>query len=629
MIDKFSRGFINTVYDFNDFTINELLCKLAQKMDEVITQSNESFNYLDWLKGEGLSDEVIKIMLEWKEDGTLETLINELLFNGLNTKIDEINSQLNTIVQLNGEIYTLSETLNISSNLRGINGKTILTSSDRLNSDILKDNAITISSNKSYLVVENITIEGGVSNEGIYPRSRTSRIISKNTFRRGIYCDGKNSNIKNITIRNCVFKNLEDFPILLDSVENVTIENCHFYNCIDVGLIHCKNITFEENKIEKSADNGVSISRGCKKAIVNNNIIKECAYAGIWLSGWSNENSGELGLGVNEFTCLGNVITNCGHFGIQLTDAPKNGVISNNTIKNITRGTYDEPNDFRGVGIKISSYPEVKYTIAEISQMAENLFVTDNNIIECARGGIEVRGLDTGNISDNLIKNCGSEYLADGFTVIPSSSIEQNFGLRFYIKNTLVDIKNNKIIDKRTTPFCINPIIFINDSSNENTHCIIKDNMSYGCINKLTNLLRQDSNNTNILENLVYSIQNSNYNSYIATDTDGYKRMGIGKISGQIPSIIVGNATPFKILKANTVNIDDVGATYSEIGYIDGNGNIFVNGSINMKADGSWGSGKHIILGNYHLWIDTQNRLRIKNGAPNTETDGTVVGSQS
>ena len=53
MIDKFSHGFINSVYDFNDFTLNELLCKLAQKMDEVITQSNESFNYLDWLKGQG------------------------------------------------------------------------------------------------------------------------------------------------------------------------------------------------------------------------------------------------------------------------------------------------------------------------------------------------------------------------------------------------------------------------------------------------------------------------------------------------------------------------------------------------------------------------------------------------
>ena len=40
MIDKFSCNFINSVYHFNDYTLNELICKLAQKMDEVITQSN-------------------------------------------------------------------------------------------------------------------------------------------------------------------------------------------------------------------------------------------------------------------------------------------------------------------------------------------------------------------------------------------------------------------------------------------------------------------------------------------------------------------------------------------------------------------------------------------------------------
>ena len=47
MIDKFSCGFINSVYDFNDFTSNKLICKLAQKMDEAITKSNESSNYLE------------------------------------------------------------------------------------------------------------------------------------------------------------------------------------------------------------------------------------------------------------------------------------------------------------------------------------------------------------------------------------------------------------------------------------------------------------------------------------------------------------------------------------------------------------------------------------------------------
>ena len=107
MIDKLPCGFINSVYDFNDYTLNELICKLAQKMDEVITQANESFNYLDWLKGQGLSDEVINTLLAWKEDGTLNTIINENIFNKLNNTINEIGTQLNNIA-------TVEDTNNIN-----------------------------------------------------------------------------------------------------------------------------------------------------------------------------------------------------------------------------------------------------------------------------------------------------------------------------------------------------------------------------------------------------------------------------------------------------------------------------------------------------------------------------------
>ena len=100
MIDKFLHGFINSVYDLNDFTLNELICKLAQKMDEVITQSNESFNYLEWLKDQGLPDEVQNILFTWKEDGTLNNLSNKKeidnLRNEINNNITELSNSIDT-----------------------------------------------------------------------------------------------------------------------------------------------------------------------------------------------------------------------------------------------------------------------------------------------------------------------------------------------------------------------------------------------------------------------------------------------------------------------------------------------------------------------------------------------------
>lgn len=45
-------------------------------------------------------------------------------------------------------------------------------------------------------------------------------------------------------------------------------------------------------------------------------------------------------------------------------------------------------------------------------------------------------------------------------------------------------------------------------------------------------------------------------------------------------------------------------------------------------VDGTWDGGR-LQLGNYHLWVDGTGDLRIKSGAPASDTDGTVVGTQS
>ena len=77
MIDKFMHGFLNSVYDLEDYTQLEINSKLIQKMDEVIENCNNVFEYIDWLKEQGILDEVQNILLAWKEDGTLEKIINK------------------------------------------------------------------------------------------------------------------------------------------------------------------------------------------------------------------------------------------------------------------------------------------------------------------------------------------------------------------------------------------------------------------------------------------------------------------------------------------------------------------------------------------------------------------------
>ncbi len=51
-------------------------------------------------------------------------------------------------------------------------------------------------------------------------------------------------------------------------------------------------------------------------------------------------------------------------------------------------------------------------------------------------------------------------------------------------------------------------------------------------------------------------------------------------------------------------------------------------GNIRTLGSGAW-NGAHMIMGAYHLWIDSSGRLRIKSGAPTSDTDGTVAGTQS
>ena len=56
----------------------------------------------------------------------------------------------------------------------------------------------------------------------------------------------------------------------------------------------------------------------------------------------------------------------------------------------------------------------------------------------------------------------------------------------------------------------------------------------------------------------------------------------------------------------------------------------YPNGTFNHEQFASnWDFGGKLQLGNYYLWVDSSGRLRIKNGVPTSDTDGTVVGTQT
>ena len=100
MIEKFMYGFLNRVYDLEDYTQLEINSKLIEKMDEVIENCNNAFEFVEWLKEQGVPDEVQNILYTWKEDGTLENLSNKKqidnLRNEINKNITELSKSIDT-----------------------------------------------------------------------------------------------------------------------------------------------------------------------------------------------------------------------------------------------------------------------------------------------------------------------------------------------------------------------------------------------------------------------------------------------------------------------------------------------------------------------------------------------------
>ena len=100
------------VYSYNGLSMQDLLCQFFTKINECIHTSNETIDLAKWLVNEGLELEVVKKLMIWLEDGTLENIINVNLFNTLNSKINGLSSQLEQNTTKVNEQFNVIESRN-------------------------------------------------------------------------------------------------------------------------------------------------------------------------------------------------------------------------------------------------------------------------------------------------------------------------------------------------------------------------------------------------------------------------------------------------------------------------------------------------------------------------------------
>lgn len=129
---------IFTVYDFDSLSIQELLCKFFEKINECIDIANATFKLAEWLVTVGLKQEVAITLNKWLTDGTLKEIINEEIFNDLNTKLNntilDVESNKNSIIELTEKFNKASKLLEYNVLDYGIDNTGNEDITDKLNS---------------------------------------------------------------------------------------------------------------------------------------------------------------------------------------------------------------------------------------------------------------------------------------------------------------------------------------------------------------------------------------------------------------------------------------------------------------------------------------------------------------
>lgn len=387
MIEKFGYGFLNRVYGYQDYTQLEIDSKLIQKIDEVIDQCNNAFEFVDWLKEQGVPEKVQEIINTMLEDGTLENLININKINQLKTELtnninqfktstnqtlENMNNTVDTKINENKQLINQTKTdLNTSmSEYQTQTNSTINNFKDEVNNALNVFRNIKICKNLSefksaissaeqkptiiYLVQGDYTLDSTIYIPGNTKIVGLGKVTIKAT---GLNCYFSNKTngqaisydgTKNISIENITFDGLNsDSGLTLIGIghaENVLIENCEFKNLHRWHMIEF-NAVFNGYIRNCKFENYGNVGSFGTEAVQLDAMISGEQFP--WFGNYDNVANKHIIIEGNNFSNIG--VKCIGNHSFANGVVQKDIIINNNTFDNVH--TAISINDFESLNV--------------------------------------------------------------------------------------------------------------------------------------------------------------------------------------------------------------------------------------------------------------------------------------
>lgn len=306
--------------------------------------------------------------------------------------------------------------------------------------------------------------------------------------------------VEDVTVRGCWFDDFMSLPMLLKGLRGVTeTTGLHSYNTLDFGWTFCEHVISGGNSSRLSGDNGFSYSRGNQRMSLGHHLVYCCAYGGLWIAGFSNDD------GPTDFLAGPFVVKVAGRYGVDMHFGPKGGEVWM-YVTDVYRGTTEDIAssspyvDLAGVGVVVTGNPDS----ATPTKYAEDITIR-GKLKYCQRGGVLVRGAKNITIDAEIV-DPGTQYLADGTTLVSSlpdsagtylNQRQQNFGVRADTNYGPVDymrVRNLDVRDDRGTPWAIYPLVV----PVEATNCRIGTVTAAGTLKTAYEGVKQNAGATNV-----------------------------------------------------------------------------------------------------------------------------------